>query len=146
MCRKSLVAGLFGLCGFLLGYPAQALGHDLGVVRVRLLEEAPAQYALEVRLPAIPEFATQVPSLPARCRVSDSPEALPRQAGIDMRLVFDCGGARLTDADVIRLPWPNHGAFVSADLGTGSTAGRFFEATEQGATIALNTLTAGEDR
>lgn len=120
--------------------------HELGVVRVRLVENGLAQYLLDVRLPVVAQFAAQLPALPSRCRVSDTPEVRARQAWIDLRVPFECGGARLTAADVIHLPWPNHGAFVSADLRGASTDGRFFAAYEDGARITLGTLTVGQDR
>jgi hypothetical protein len=134
------------LVGSLLSDGAPAQAHELGVVRARLLEVGPARYALEARLPPIPEFTSQLPTLPARCRVSGGPTILARPAWIDMRLEFDCRGSRLTGADTIALPWPNHGAFFSADLRTGSTLGRFFAGDEQGAIVTVSALTESDER
>jgi hypothetical protein len=134
------------LAGSLLVDAAPAQAHELGVVRARLLEVGPALYALEARLPPIPEFTSQLPTLPARCRVSGGPTIQARPAWIDMRLEFDCRGSRLTGADTIALPWPNHGAFFSADLRTGSTPGRFFAGYEQGAIVTLSALTESDER
>jgi hypothetical protein len=124
--------------------PAEA--HELGVVRARLLEVGPAQYVLEARLPPIPAFTSQMPTLPARCHMSALPSIQPRPAWIDMRLEFDCRGSELTEADTIALPWPNHGAFFSADLRSGSIAGRFVAGYEQGATVTLSALGGGDER
>jgi hypothetical protein len=134
------------LAGSLLVAAAPAQAHELGVVRARLLEVGPALYVLEARLPPIPAFTSQLPTLPARCRVSNGPTIQARPAWIDMRLEFDCRGSELTDADSIALPWPNHGAFFSADLRSGSIAGRFVAGYEQGALVSLSALGGGDER
>lgn len=146
MSRTALGAVLMALVGWIVVDCAPARAHELGVVRVRLVENRPAHYVLDIRLPLVLQFATQLPSLPTRCRVSTTPDVQARHAWIDLRVAFDCAGARLTEADVIQLPWPNHGAFVSAELRGVSTDGRFFAASENGATMTLNTLSAGQDR
>lgn len=125
----------------LLAGPAGAGAHDLGVVRVRLDEVGPARYLLDVRVPLVPEFESQFPTLATHCRLAQAPDVRRVPGAIDMRLAFDCGGVPLARTDVLRLPWPNHGAFVSASLGTGSIAGRFVEASEQGVSVVLDTLT-----
>jgi len=137
---------LLALAGWLLIDCAPARAHELGVVRVRLLEVGPARYVLEARLPPIPAFTSQVPTLAARCHMSALPSIQPRPAWIDMRLEFDCRGSALTDADTIALPWPNHGAFFSADLRSGSIAGRFVAGYEHGATVTLRALGGGDER
>lgn len=118
--------------------------HELGVVRVRVVQVGPRQYVLEARLPPVPEFEALLPTL-ARCRMLDAPDVRRLQGSIDMRLRFDCSESELTTAAVLRLPWPNQGAFVSADLRAGSITGHFVEATEQGARIALDQFVV-EDR
>lgn len=138
------VALLVAVTSIVIG-AAPAGAHDLGVVRVRLVEVGLGHYVLEARLPPVPEFEALLPTLATRCRMPHAPDVRRGQGAIDMRLVFDCGGTRLATTDVLRLPWPNHGAFVSADLGTGATSGHFVEASEQGATVALDRL-IGEDR
>ena len=80
---------------------AAAVGaHDLGVVRVRLLEVGPGHYVVEARVPPVPEFEALLPTLAPRCRMRDAPDVRRRETSIDMRLTFDCGGAALTAADV----------------------------------------------
>ena len=137
---------LLALAGSLLIDAAPAQAHELGVVRARLLEVGPAQYVLEARLPPIPGFTSQLPTLPARCHVSTLPSIQARPAWIDMRLEFDCRGSKLTEADTIALPWPNHGAFFSADLRSGSIAGRFVAGYENGAVVTLSALGGGDER
>jgi hypothetical protein len=136
---------LLGVLAALLVDAAPAKGHELGVVRVRLVEDGPGRYILDVKLPLVPEFETRFPTLPERCRMPSAPNVQRRREGIAMRLIFDCAGSPLTTADVLQLPWPNHGAFVSTELRSGATAGHFFEASEQGAAVALETLIK-EDR
>jgi hydrogenase/urease accessory protein HupE len=122
--------------------PRGAAAHDLGVVRVRLVEAPQSQYLLEVKLPPIPGFERLVPTLPARCRFSGAPAVQRRDGSIDMRLVFDCAGSPLTPEDVLHFPWPNQGAFVATQFRSGTTGGRFFEATELGVSVTLDTLVA----
>jgi hypothetical protein len=141
----SLRLALLGAMTWLLIDAAAVGAHDLGVVRVRLVEVGSGHYVVEARVPPVPEFEALLPTLAPRCRMRDAPDVRRRETSIDMRLTFDCGGAVLTAADVLRLPWPNHGAFVSADFGSHATAGHFFEASEQGASVTLDRLIS-EDR
>jgi hypothetical protein len=133
-----LVSGL--LTGSFLLAPHAAGAHDLGIVRVRLIEVAPSQYLLEVKLPPVPGFERLAPTLPDRCRLSGAPDLERRQGSVDMRLAFDCAGSPLTSQDVLNLPWPNQGAFVATEFRSGSAGGRFFEASELGVSISLETL------
>jgi hypothetical protein len=137
---------LLALAGWLVIDRTPAQAHELGVVRARLLEVGPAQYVLEARLPPIPEFTSQLPTLPARCHMSSLPSIQARPAWIDMRLEFDCRGSTLTEADTIALPWPNHGAFFSADLRSGSIAARFVTGYEKGALVSLGAPGGGDAR
>jgi hypothetical protein len=120
---------------------AQVVGaHDLGIVRLRLIETAPSQYSLEVKLPPVAGFERLMPTLPDRCRLSGAPDLQRRQGSVDMRLAFDCAGLPLTSQDALHLPWPNQSAFVATELRSGSASGRFFEASELGVSISLETL------
>lgn len=116
-----------------------ANAHELGVVRVRLVEVGPGHYVVEARLPPVPEFEALLPTLGARCQRLDAPDVQRRQGSIDMRVAFDCGGT-LTTGDELVLPWPNHGAFVSFGLRPGGIAGHFVGASEQGAKVTLESL------
>lgn len=141
--RAVLVSGLL-VGSFLLA--AQAAGaHDLGIVRVRLIEARESQYLLEVKLPPVPGFERLVPTLPERCRLSGGADLQRMEGSVHMRLVFDCAGSPLTSHDVLLLPWPNQGAFVATEFQSGAEGGRFFEASEMGVTVTLDTL-VGEDR
>ena len=129
-----LVAG-----SFLIG-ANETGGHDLGLVRVKLVEAPQSQYLVEVKLPPIQGFERLMPNLPERCRLSGAPDLRRREGSIDMRLVFDCTGSPLTSQDVLRLPWPNQGAFVATEFRGQTAGGRFFEASEMGVTVSLDTL------
>jgi hypothetical protein len=141
VARTGVVAWLVAVSLLLTARAAGA--HDLGIVRVRLIEAAGSGYVLDIKLPPIPEFERLLPLLPARCRLTDQPDIQRRQASIDMRLAFDCGGSALTPQDVLRLPWPNQGAFVATTFGGGGESGRFFEASERGVAVTIDALAGG---
>jgi HupE / UreJ protein len=122
----------------LLAAPA-ARAHDLGLIRVRLVEAPQSQYLFEIKLPPVQGFEQLVPELPGRCRLSGAPNVQRGEGSIDLRLAFTCASPLMSE-DVVRLPWPNQGAFVTTEFRSGAASGRFFEASEMGVTIRLDTL------
>jgi hypothetical protein len=142
-CLSGISSHLLAVSFLLIAHAAGA--HDLGIVRVRLVEAPDSQYLLEVKLPPVPGFERLVPTLPERCRVSGVPDLQRLEGSLHMRLVFDCAGSPLTPEDVLHLPWPNQGAFVATAFRSGTEGGRFFEASELGVSIGLDTL-VGENR
>ena len=130
--------------GLLLAGSPAAGAHDLGVVRVRIVEAQPSQYLVEAKLPPIPGFERLMPGLPERCRLSGVPDLRRSEGSTDVRLLFDCGGSPLTSHDAVRLPWPNQAAFVGMELRGGTASGRFFEASEAGITAGLDTMIAAD--
>jgi hypothetical protein len=133
------------LIGALLLAPRVADAHDLGIVRVKLIEAAPSQYFLDIKLPPIPGFERLMPTLPERCRLSAAADVRRTEGSVVMRLAFECVGSPLTSHDVLGLPWPNQSAFVATEFRSGAAAGRFFEASEPGVSISLDAF-LGEDR
>src|SRR5687767_2141829 len=76
---SSLRLALLGAMAWLVIDATVVGAHDLGVVRVRLLEVGPGQYVVEARLPPVPEFEALLPTLARRCRLRDAPEVRRRE-------------------------------------------------------------------
>jgi hypothetical protein len=125
-----LVMGLGGL---------RANAHELGVVRIRLMQQGAAQYFLEAKLPSPQGLEFMIPQLPERCDLLGQPMIRYIQAGTEIRIAFNCS-TPLASGDVVKLPWPFQGAFVTAEPRQGVLVGRFFEATAQGTEIPLEIL------
>jgi len=104
-----------------------------------LTEGTDSQFVLDVKLPAVARFDSMPPLFPAKCRVEGAPVMERHQAVNEMRIGFHCA-TPLTAGDVLLLPWPYQGAFVSAESRVGAPVGHYFQASTQGVEIPLGIL------
>lgn len=111
--------------------------HQLGVVRVQLSHSGP-HYSAAIQLPPSAQLASMAPVLPESCR-ADPPILETRGATAGIHVGFVCE-TTLKPADVLQLPWPFQGAFVSTQSGGGLLNGRFFQGDATGIEIPLGSL------
>jgi len=131
--HAALLAVLFFCAGFLPG-----LGDDVGLITVKLTEQAEHAYLLEVDVPPKLVEALGTPVLPDGFKPLAT-EFDKRGELINVRYPFT-GETWLTPDQAILLPWTRNGALINARWLDGSRSSHMFSATVKGIEIEISKL------
>lgn len=125
---------------FLAGNTHKSYAHDLGVVRMELIEKSDFTYILIVKLPIQTEIETPHPILPEGFEFINKPGTFFKNTFSVTRYEFKHTNRNLNSEDILILPWILDSAFVHANWLDNSLRTILIKEGKDGIHIPINAL------
>ena len=126
----------------LLAVPSTALGHDVGVTRVEIVDQSDGRYVMSAEVPSALAYLFGPPTLPEGFELLGDAVARPSATG-QLRFEFERVGEPLRAGEEIVADWPREGLMVQMRWADGSTVSRLFQGSAGTTRIEMVQLQAG---